>query len=286
MAPLPEASSDLFARKGRALPACSERLVKRPAHQASPAPVSGNRQTPGPAKDEAQEGGPGSVLSIDLRAALMSVPAPGREAAPVLSPPAAIAPPPRPQGDGMAGPLIAAVVAISIAGGLFYVFGPQLSRVTPVADAPAVAPPAAAPAGEQDAASIEEPTRTAPAAEPPDDRGVASKEDEAGADTDVEAGDGGTLPSFDLVRVERDGAAVIAGRAAPYAELILLHNGEPIGTAKADWAGEWAFVTDRPLTAEKHTIAVLVNDPDAEITLPDGAEPPARMSDSIESVPR
>ena len=88
------------------------------------------------------------------------------------------------------------------------------------------------------------------------------------------------------MRVEPDGSAVIAGRAAPYAELVLLHNGEPIGTVRADWAGEWAFVTDRPLPADRHEITLLVNDPDAEITLPQGAEPSSRVSGLGDSRPR
>ncbi len=91
---------------------------------------------------------------------------------------------------------------------------------------------------------------------------------ERAVQTDEEAIENGTLPSFDLVRVEPDGAAVIAGRAAPYAELILFHNGRLIGQVTADWAGEWVFVSDEPLETDRHQFALLINKPDALITIP------------------
>lgn len=56
-----------------------------------------------------------------------------------------------------------------------------------------------------------------------------------------------TVPSFDIVRVERDGMAVIAGRADPGAEVTLKRNGEAIATVTADGRGEWVIVLDEPL---------------------------------------
>lgn len=55
-------------------------------------------------------------------------------------------------------------------------------------------------------------------------------------------------PTFDIVRVERDGRAIAAGRAAPGAIVTLSANGTPIGTATADARGEWTLVLDEPLT--------------------------------------
>jgi hypothetical protein len=181
--------------------------------------------------------------------------------------------------------LIAAVVAISIAAGLFYVFGPHRLDGTTVADTPSPASVANTSAAGSASGSSEDPAIAGAAGQPADDESGAAPAAESGTDPDAEekAAEDGSLPSFDLVRVEPDGAAVIAGRAAPYAELILLHNGEPIGKAKADWAGEWAFVTDQPLPADQHTITILVNDPDAEVTLPQGANPPAEVSDLVNS---
>ncbi len=176
----------------------------------------------------------------------------------------------------MAGPFIAALIAVSIAGGVFYVFETDRFVVTHVAEEPAAAG--------VETTSSDDTTLS----QPPEQESDAPQEVQTPASESEEetAPEDGSLPSFDLVRVEPDGSAVIAGRAAPHAELILLHNGEPIGRVKADWAGEWAFVTDKPLQTDRHKITILVNDPDAEITLPEGAEPPAQVSGLGNSRPR
>lgn len=56
-------------------------------------------------------------------------------------------------------------------------------------------------------------------------------------------------PSFDTVRVEPNGDAVIAGRAAPGAEVIIKLGGALIGKATADDNGSFAFVSEKPLPA-------------------------------------
>jgi len=311
----PEAPAELFASKGGAIPACSESLVKRSVPH--PTGTADPRPAPDPAKgpDAAQEDGPASVLSIDLRSVL--VPAPEVAAAPAAEAPsapvvtraaapapsvtrAAMPPPPQPQGRAMAGPLVAAMVAIGTAAGVFFLLNTDRLTVSRMADVPAAEGPAntssAEAAGTTEAG--QEPTQENAAAQESESPAVSGAPgttadvtaqdaineavNEAGDDT---SGDGG-LPSFDLVRVEPDGSAVIAGRAAPHDELILLHNGQPIGKVKADWAGEWAFVTDQPLPAERHEITLLVNEPDAEITLPQGAEPPARAGGLGDSRPQ
>ena len=53
-------------------------------------------------------------------------------------------------------------------------------------------------------------------------------------------------PAFDLVRVEPDGLTVIAGRAAPEAEVAAMLDGVEIGRARADAAGRFALVTEAP----------------------------------------
>jgi hypothetical protein len=180
----------------------------------------------------------------------------------------------------MAGPFIAALIAVSIAGGVFFVFETERFSVTPAAEKPSAA-------GVENASS-DDTTLSSEGSQPQEHESDTPQEARAQASESEEetAPEDGSLPSFDLVRVEPDGSAVIAGRAAPYTELILLHNGEPIGKVKADWAGEWAFVTDKPLQADRHKITILVNDPDAEITLPAGAEPPAQVSGLENSRPR
>lgn len=54
-------------------------------------------------------------------------------------------------------------------------------------------------------------------------------------------------PSFDIVRVNPEGNAVIAGRAAPGAEVTVLDGDKVVGKATADARGEWVLVPEKPL---------------------------------------
>jgi nucleoid-associated protein YgaU len=56
-----------------------------------------------------------------------------------------------------------------------------------------------------------------------------------------------TPPSFDIVRVNPQGNTVIAGRAAPGAEVIVQQNGQEIGRAKADQQGQFVVLPDKPI---------------------------------------
>lgn len=75
-------------------------------------------------------------------------------------------------------------------------------------------------------------------------------------------------PSVDIVRIETDGTALIAGRAGPKAELIVLDNGDPIGVATADSYGEWVFLPTTPLRSGSHEFSLVVKTPGTMITLP------------------
>ncbi|MBV1933333.1 MAG: LysM peptidoglycan-binding domain-containing protein [Parvibaculaceae bacterium] len=79
------------------------------------------------------------------------------------------------------------------------------------------------------------------------------------ADTNV---DESNIPTFDIVRVERDGAAVIAGRAAPGSIVSLLRGDTTIATAKADDSGEWVIVLDEPLKSGEFELSLKVTTPD------------------------
>lgn len=59
-------------------------------------------------------------------------------------------------------------------------------------------------------------------------------------------------PSFDVVRVNPNGDAVIAGRAAPGAAITLLDDGQPIGTAKADDRGDWVLLPNSAVAPGEH----------------------------------
>lgn len=54
-------------------------------------------------------------------------------------------------------------------------------------------------------------------------------------------------PSFDVVRINPNGDAVIAGRAAPGAEVTIREGDNVIGQVQADQRGEWVLVPDKPL---------------------------------------
>ncbi|MBI3711249.1 MAG: LysM peptidoglycan-binding domain-containing protein [Proteobacteria bacterium] len=56
-----------------------------------------------------------------------------------------------------------------------------------------------------------------------------------------------TPPSFDVVRVNPAGDAVMAGRAAPNAIVTVEDGGRQIGRVKADARGEWVLVPKDPL---------------------------------------
>jgi hypothetical protein len=58
----------------------------------------------------------------------------------------------------------------------------------------------------------------------------------------------GNEPSFDIVRVNPEGNAVIAGRAAPGAQVTVLEGEKVVGKVTADARGEWVLVPAKPLT--------------------------------------
>jgi len=65
-------------------------------------------------------------------------------------------------------------------------------------------------------------------------------------------------PSFDVARIGRDGHAVIAGRAAAGAKIVLLDGGKEIAHGEADAHGEWVLlVQDPPLSPGQHELRVV-----------------------------
>jgi hypothetical protein len=66
------------------------------------------------------------------------------------------------------------------------------------------------------------------------------------------------VPTFDVARIGPDGRAVIAGRAAPGAKIVLLDGGKEIASSVADARGEWVILAQEPpLTAGQHELRVV-----------------------------
>lgn len=70
-----------------------------------------------------------------------------------------------------------------------------------------------------------------------------------------------TAPSFDIVRVDPDGSAVIAGRGQPGAVIAILANGEEIARADIDARGEWV-ITELVLPAGSVELGLLLIEAD------------------------
>lgn len=94
-----------------------------------------------------------------------------------------------------------------------------------------------------------------PTPETPDREGVSSP---------AQAGRS-NAPTFDIVRVSPEGDTVIAGRAAPGAEVTVSDGGGAIGTVTADARGEWVLVPEKPLAPGERRLGLRAK-------LPDGSE--------------
>ena len=94
----------------------------------------------------------------------------------------------------------------------------------------------------------------------------------SGASADGAAGSNepGPLPRLDEVRHESDGLVVIAGRVAPFADIILRLDGLEFARASADGAGAFATVaTLEPSTAARVLTLTQIKDGGGEILSPD-----------------
>jgi nucleoid-associated protein YgaU len=84
----------------------------------------------------------------------------------------------------------------------------------------------------------------------------------------ADEGEESEAPSFDVVRVEKTGETVIAGRAKPDSEVnVTTEDGESLGRAHADRSGTWAIVTEQPLAPGSHEIGIESEDTEGETRL-------------------
>jgi nucleoid-associated protein YgaU len=68
-------------------------------------------------------------------------------------------------------------------------------------------------------------------------------------------------PSFDIVKVDPSGHAVIAGRAEPGAKVQVLDGDKPVGDVTADDRGEWVLVPTAPMTPGERQLTLEATDP-------------------------
>jgi nucleoid-associated protein YgaU/ElaB/YqjD/DUF883 family membrane-anchored ribosome-binding protein len=73
-------------------------------------------------------------------------------------------------------------------------------------------------------------------------------------------------PTFDVLRVEPDGSAVIAGKAQPGSKLEILSNGKVIAQTTIDGSGDFAAVFDNPLPPGDHELVLRSTDTSGKAT--------------------
>jgi len=72
-------------------------------------------------------------------------------------------------------------------------------------------------------------------------------------------------PSFDVVRIDPEGDAVLAGRAPKGAEVTIKDGDTVVGTAQADNRGEWVFLPSQPLETGQRQFTLEVTKPDGSV---------------------
>jgi hypothetical protein len=79
-----------------------------------------------------------------------------------------------------------------------------------------------------------------------------------------------SVPSFDIVRINPQGEAVIAGRAAPGAE-VTLHDGDTVlGQVTADAKGDWVLLPKAPLAPGEHQLSLTARGKDGTTSSSEG----------------
>ncbi len=169
------------------------------------------------------------------------------------------------------------VVAVLAVGGYFALATRQEPKTETVVDV-AVVPPA--PAGGTTApaaidaapAAAATPAPAAPAAAATDSPAPAAPQAVASAPAAAPAAPAATAeappsgvpaaPSFDVVRVEPTGEAVVAGLAPPNSTVEIMDGSAPVATAEANDRGEWALTLDKPLAPGSHDLSIRTTSPD------------------------
>jgi hypothetical protein len=100
-------------------------------------------------------------------------------------------------------------------------------------------------------------TRPDPVAEPQ----APAQQSEAEAEPEAEALSALAAPTFDIVRVDPRGTAVIAGRGAPGSQVALMIGDREIARAEIDDAGEWVMMVSEPLPTGSAELSLMMVTP-------------------------
>ena len=73
------------------------------------------------------------------------------------------------------------------------------------------------------------------------------------------------MPSFDVVRVEKNGEAVLAGRAPAGSEVTIYDGDTPLGIVLADARGQWVLILDVPLLPGSHSLGITARQTDETV---------------------
>jgi nucleoid-associated protein YgaU len=169
---------------------------------------------------------------------------------------------------------VTGAAVVVVAAGLIYSIAQQEgddssdNELPPAAENSAATAPAGVSTATSDAAAPSgNATETASAAAPAPSNGTAVVANDAAQGSAASP----TAPSFDVVRVNPNGDAVIAGRAKPGANVTLLDDGKVIGSAKADDRGDWVLLPNSSIAPGEHKFTLQAQD-DKE-----AAQPSERM---------
>ena len=164
-------------------------------------------------------------------------------------------------------PALLILLAILVFLGWRGVFSPAPTGAPGSANAPS----SEAPSGSAGTGNAGQAARPAiPAAPAPPDLAAPNTET-ARADTNAVAAQAAMVPPrFDVVRVGARGSAVVAGRAAPGAEVILFaDNGRELGRARADRRGEFVILPAESLPPGTMELSLRARLGDQEMAGPD-----------------
>lgn len=72
------------------------------------------------------------------------------------------------------------------------------------------------------------------------------------------------VPTFDIVRIEKNGGLVVAGRWVPHQNISIVVNGKIVATERTDYAGEFVYAPVNSYKPGNYTISLLGTNPEVK----------------------